>query len=506
MSDNKVNEQDPDPDPASACPVCCDVYTRDKRKPIPCAGCSYAACCVCVKTYLLASQADPACMNCGMYWSRAVLDAHLTTAWRNGALRRHREHVLLDRERSLLPATQSLVEREVRRRLLTQRRREALVRVKEARRNYNDAKNQYSRVCGEGGDREDEQSAQAGRRGFVAACPSPDCRGFLDTRYRCGTCQTSFCAACREPRGLEQEEKRHRCDPGTVETIALIAKECRVCPACGMAISRVSGCDHMWCTSCDTGFSYSTGQRISDRANTNPHMYERMRQLTSQSAPGDGCVVATRAGRPADCGAGGPEADVEWPPLSRIYELDEVQDHLQFCCSMHQCARHVESVVLPRVSTRRDATASSTLRIRYCLKDIDEKRFSALLQQLEKQRERLMELRQVLEVFVLMTFEFFHELLERFSGSERRSAQHCCSALCGAFASRVDELVNVPLQTLSTRYEVVMPRIETTVVPHLANPRFRSTTGLAQDLYLPHGHVPQRRAKRLGKTKEDSHV
>ena len=56
-------------------------------------------------------------MNCHHPWPREFLDDHLSRTWREGELRHHREKILFDRERSLLPATQPDVEIEVQKRV-----------------------------------------------------------------------------------------------------------------------------------------------------------------------------------------------------------------------------------------------------------------------------------------------------------------------------------------------------------------------------------------------------
>jgi hypothetical protein len=351
--------------------------------------------------------------------------------------------VLLDRERSLLPATQPLVEVEMRRRERERLKREALERVNELKRLLEAAKRVYYQHLHDRTNDATEAAVATERRAFVAACPDEGCRGFLSTQYKCGTCLKRFCVACREPK---PDDATHECDSGVVETMALIRRECRPCPNCGTAISRVSGCDHMWCTSCETGFSYVTGQRISDRQNTNPHMYERMRQLQQQAAPQGG---ESRRPQPEAEVGGGCGERASWPFVDRA----RCGPQLAFLLPMHHCGRHVEAVTLPALRSHNADTAE--LRVRYCLKDIDDKRFSSLLQQHERKRELNLEKMQVLEVFVLLAFEFFAALRDRPAND--------CAALCADFVNHVEEMVNAPLQSLADRYGRPMPHIRTDV-------------------------------------------
>lgn len=496
------------PHAVGECVVCCEAYTADKRRPVICPGCDYAACVACVKMYLLGSLSDPACMSCGLYWCRAFLDASLTMSWRNGAYRKHRERVLLDRAYSLIPETQPLVEREAERRVQEEGRRKSFEEYKVAQARLREARGAWAKAGAElhrGDERRLEQS-EAGdlreRRAFVAACPDAECRGFLSMQYKCGTCQKKFCARCRE---TKSDGVEHVCDPGTVETIALIAKVTRPCPSCGMSIERVSGCDHMWCTSCDTGFSYATGQRIANARNTNPHMYERMRQL--QAASGLSTSLEDDDGQVGEGqhGCGGYYA---WPrPSFRACGRREV-----FLLSMYNTGRHVEYALREWPTV---AVDNAELRVRYCLKDIDAARFGARLQQNEKRREYLLEVRHVLESFLLMAFEFVTQLLAEPNAET-------CEARCAGFADNVDELINAPLQELSTRYGRATPRIVTRGVPVPPPEPVRtfwsrrpSPEVRAVQLYEPLGHVPSRATgrrrgsaadERLGEVETDTPI
>jgi hypothetical protein len=62
----------------------------------------------------------------------------------------------------------------------------------------------------------------------------------------------------------------------TVETIKTIQTESKPCPKCGERISKIDGCDQMWCVKCKTTFSWNTG-KIRHGHIHNPHYYEYMR-------------------------------------------------------------------------------------------------------------------------------------------------------------------------------------------------------------------------------------
>jgi hypothetical protein len=83
--------------------------------------------------------------------------------------------------------------------------------------------------------------AKTERAKFIMKCPSSECRGFLSTAYKCGTCQMWACPDCLVMKG-EEKDAAHTCDPGQKESVALIIKESKGCPKCGQRISKIDGC------------------------------------------------------------------------------------------------------------------------------------------------------------------------------------------------------------------------------------------------------------------------
>jgi hypothetical protein len=129
---------------------------------------------------------------------------------------------------------------------------------------------------------------------FIHKCPSESCAGFLNTSWTCGLCETKACKHCRE---VVTDPEAHVCNPDTVETVKAIAKEAKPCPKCGTQISKISGCDQMWCIQCKTAFSWNTG-RIETSVIHNPHYFQWMREsgkeIARRDIPGDGCNVEYR--------------------------------------------------------------------------------------------------------------------------------------------------------------------------------------------------------------------
>lgn len=428
----------------TTCSVCYDDFTDIQRKKVACLSCDYTACVRCVKAFLLSTNSDPHCMNCKHAWNREFMDTHLTRSFREGELKKHRASVLFDRERSLLPATQPAVEIELECRkkggpemeYMAARRAELQMELGLIEEQMEANKRFIARAL-----RGEDPYAGTGeeqpkeRRQFVAACPKESCRGFLSQAYKCGTCQEQFCAHCREPKSEE-----HTCDPALVETMKAIAKDSRGCPSCGMAISRVSGCDQMYCTQCDTAFSYATGKVVTGVIH-NPHYYERVRALNGGVAPRN----------PGDNPCGG------WPDYWRIRQRLTCLsgEGQQYFAHIMRSAIHVQNVVLPDMPVDHRPEQTRMLRVRFLLNELTEKEFSQKLQQHERKRERNIEVRAPLELLVVT-------VLEMAVAADTTTGPNVSQRLNQMFAAlktTVEEHVNIPLRAIGDRYGNIVPQI-----------------------------------------------
>ena len=107
---------------------------------------------------------------------------------------------------------------------------------------------------------------------FIKACPAEGCRGFLSEDFKCALCSLEICKDCHE-----QLKAGHACDQQIIASVKALTAESKPCPNCSAAISKVDGCDQMWCTQCHTTFSWRTGQK-EEGTTHNPHYYEWMRR------------------------------------------------------------------------------------------------------------------------------------------------------------------------------------------------------------------------------------
>ena len=173
------------------CSVCCDKYNLNNRKKITCSYCDYSSCRKCVQSYLISTTQDPHCMSCKKLWNREFLTENCTKVYCSKDFKKHRETVLFEREKALMPSTQEYVSRKLKARELEKivedmsREIQTLFRKRAILMDNIHILNNTSIPL------EGEE-----RRKFVRKCPIEDCRGFLSTQWKCGVCESDICNKC----------------------------------------------------------------------------------------------------------------------------------------------------------------------------------------------------------------------------------------------------------------------------------------------------------------------
>ncbi len=220
---------------SNPCIICDNKLNQTTRKLVVCAFCSFEACRVCCETYML-NESVPKCMNnsCGREWTRLFISSNFTNHFINTKLKKHREQLLFEQEKALLPATQPIVENMIKQdeirgriRLLDDEIHQIYLRRRE--------------LEGDIRNLDRNRTTHTQRTEFVRACPDSECRGFLSTQWKCGICQKWACPECHEIKGLTRDVE-HTCNPDNVATARLLANDTKPCPNCRTGIFKIDGC------------------------------------------------------------------------------------------------------------------------------------------------------------------------------------------------------------------------------------------------------------------------
>jgi len=366
---------------STVCVICDFALNQSTRKPISCPYCSFCTCRTCCETYVL-GETTSKCMNpqCNREWTRQFINNEFTAVFRNKKLKKRREEILFDIERSLLPATQPQVEKMIKIENVTTQMKAVQEQIYTLNRQKWNLRGELYRI-------QNNQPTQ--RAEFVRACPDSECRGFLSTQWKCGLCEKWSCPDCHEVKGHNREEP-HECNPDVLATARLLSNDTKPCPNCRTGIFKIDGCDQMWCTQCHTAFNWRTG-RIEANVH-NPHYFEWLRR--------NGNAVPRN---PLDNPC---QQDINNTTFTRIRTLlrgKHVDNPLSKACEqfMENFVRnliHMRYVILPRYEVQNRERRNESLRIQYMRKQITEDWFKTNLQRNEKKHEKHREIHNILDV------------------------------------------------------------------------------------------------------------
>ena len=232
------------------CAVCINKFNNSNNKRIKCPYCDYLVCRTCTQTYLLTIVDDPHCMNCHNLLNRDFIDSELTKVYRTGLYKKHREELLYNREKSLLPMAQEYIEQtkeidiivkdlEVEIKRLLELERQTRIDKYNAYNNLAEARNNRNNIHANA---RGSELISKDRKVFIKACPAVDCNGFLSTHWKCGLCETRVCNKCHEIKNQDTDEVEHVCNEDNVKSAEEIMKSCKPCPKCSTNIFKIDGC------------------------------------------------------------------------------------------------------------------------------------------------------------------------------------------------------------------------------------------------------------------------
>ena len=263
-------------EPAISCQVCCSNYNKTTRHVVKCyfANCGYESCKECVRTYLTSITTDPHCMKCRNKWNIEFTKAALNASFMEKDYRVHRRKILTDMEIAKIPEYYEGALRYGKISESDKQMAAIISQISELRNRISELYHEHERIRVEMGN-----VSQVSRK-FIMPCQTGGCRGMLSSQYKCDLCSKHTCPKCF----VAVEGGEHVCKQEDVDTVEELRKNTRPCPNCGMRISKIDGCDQMWCTECKTAFSWSKGT-VEKGVVHNPHYYQWMREHGQVVAP-----------------------------------------------------------------------------------------------------------------------------------------------------------------------------------------------------------------------------
>ena len=411
------------------CNICAETRPCDKM--IKCPFCDFESCVSCVETFLMGIlDTEPRCMNniCKKIWSGEFLASSTSHNFHNNKYRKRRAQLLLEREKSMLPGTQELVQQEKLRLEID----EKIADIKNENAMYRllirKNKEEIDRLL-----HKTNFPEKSRKKVFTRSCPVKECRGFLSTSFKCGTCLTYSCKSCHLPKSSKEDEE-HKCDPDLVKTVELIESDTKQCPGCATPIYKISGCDQMYCVTCHTPFSWTSG-KIETGVIHNPHYYQMQRALNGGVAPRNRGDV--RCGGPPNFWS---VSDQFKRAKIKFHDLEEA----------HRMINHINIVVIPHFPNHMGDMDNSSLRVQYLMNVFDEKTWVSRLKAKLKKQEKCGEINQVLRMYTQTLSDIFGNIVE---GDVSDVEKHFFSCI------RLREYTNDSLKKIGIRFNNVVPAI-----------------------------------------------
>jgi len=388
------------------CPICIEKYNNSSHKKIKCEYCIFEACKDCFQKYLLIEN-EPRCMNndCNRRWTPEFISNHFTKKFVNIDFKNHSEKVLFDKQRALMPSTQSLIENILKEEEYIRKINSAANVVKEAKSKMYEIQNEYSRF------RNQPTNNTENRATFIRACPVEDCKGFLSSQWKCGICQKWTCPTCHEIKGLVRDCE-HTCNPDNVATANLLNSDTKPCPKCGEGIFKIDGCQQVWCTQCHTAFCWRTGKI--ETVVHNPHYFEWMRRNgTLERNPND-----IQCGREISH-----NTIVALRTHLTIYEKKYTDFSIKIHSLLKTITEHCRKVIHLRyvslnIYTYNSENIIQRLRIQYMRNFITEEFFKTSLQRENKKSNKYREIVEVVNLLINTITDIIYNFVDELKSNE----------------------------------------------------------------------------------------
>ena len=383
------------------CSICCEKFNKSSHFKVECKGCNIEdyACRTCCQTYILNGTQDPMCMFCKNPWDRDFMNINLTKKFVDTELKTFSENIFVERQISLLPDTQKDAIKEKNVRDLSKKISEAnseLNRIKKMLYDQKEIIRSYNLELyrlKSGTAIEDREVSD----NFSIKCPSENCNGFLNSKYLCTLCDTKFCKLCMEIKG-----ENHICNEETKATIQAIKKEAKPCPGCGEMISKIDGCDQMWCIKCHIQFSWKTGQQLIGY-NHNPEYFRWLRESgqTIERNPYED-------NRQIMCGM-----QLDDRTITRIVEnvFPQTISIVAAFQRLYRFYRHVQYKLRLVEDTENNNEALKCLRIRFLLGDISREQWKKNLQQIDKKTKKIVAYNNIWRLIETVMSSFMEKII-----------------------------------------------------------------------------------------------
>lgn len=498
------------------CSICASKYTPIIRKKIICKFCSKDTCSKCIEQYLTSRHEDAHCLHCRVNYNDTMLNEICTKTYLQQTYFRHRQEVLMNRERANLPGLQDEA-------ILLRNRRERNVKlqelckeIKEIKEIKNRLSNEYAnlyvecnrnyRELKENGELQEVQNRlnayqeQRIQNHTLFRNKRDEYRKLRWSLYRENRNNNNDSDDDEEEKKEEnkeesKEEKRkfirrcmrtdcqgflstawkcgicewyscskcfvvkgkdhdtlHECKKEDIETAEMIKKDSKPCPKCGEFINKSSGCSQMFCISCKTPWDWNTGKIVTHGALHNPHYYEWMNRN------GGGMPR-----NPADVPCGG------YPNMWELRRIHTVvpESIAALFYGFHRISMEIQDITTRNYRRHMDENNTNQINVRFLLRDYDEKYWGRQLAINEKKRKYDAEIQEIFTAFRMVAVELINrvqhyrdETVDAFTLLSSKRAEKIILDL-NVEIQELIQMINSALRNVSISYSYSVPQITT---------------------------------------------
>lgn len=480
---------------ATECAVCVEPFNKSTRKRVPCSQCDFLVCSSCFETNQNnhSGMFDLFCMSCKHPWE----DQHVREHVANALVKRlstSTKKRLREEEMAFMPETQMYVEyarkvesvkvpeylgkiRQINDLELTLAMNDVQIPKKSKSENHKNKlkikreqreiryeanqiryqidlwRNQLQLTRAfqdiipeplfvkEFGNQTAETHSLEKDSHVLCPCPEENCRGFVVRKnHQCGVCETHVCVRC-----LTIKNADHECEPEHVQSAEMILKTTKPCPKCASRIHKIEGCDQMWCTNCNTPFSWQSGKEIVGQTIHNPHFYEWAR-----NHPAAGGTRGPQQEAFGNC-EGLPEYYHLIQHLDLVFRYRNRSVFSQTVRDFHRQCVHFQQVEIK--NTQLQFRSNLDIRVKWLQNELSDKEFERALLRRHNARVVRERTNQVFELVITLCSDVFHRLLR-----ENQDTNELCEGYLTELRA-IFRYANTCFEKLERIYKNKLPRI-----------------------------------------------
>jgi len=362
------------------CVICDEEQKKDEQ--VICSKCNGISCRICFQTFLLNSNLNLSCMHCRINLSEDFVYENTCIGWVQTVYSGFRNNLIFEKEQARLSEDQSYAELYINAKTELRKIEHMLKHhkgdfksydyLKRRRHFYLDVVKNFGKIK--------TNNEKIEKKLYIKSCVNKDCKGFLNVNFKCGLCSTIVCKTCHE----NISDNKHVCSKEIIASVKAIKLEAKPCPTCSTLISKIDGCDQMWCTQCHTTFSWNTGIKETGITH-NPHFYEWARRNGGLARhPGDMPICNQYPGIwdiYISFDENTRRANGSKPSLGLKYyesKTDAVSS-LRIITEIYRYIQHMKQIIMDRIPLQ--AADNYDLRVRYLVNELPVDKFKQLLQQ-----------------------------------------------------------------------------------------------------------------------------